>query len=247
MKFLAVAQQSRYRANFLNHHRCKTQSAPETGAHSRCDPDDLDLFHGIQQLYTLRDLDTFGIEALAIINRFLSSKLFNLYLTQIDSELSIFLPDLPDFTLGRFSSLRCLEDLTKQDLTVLDLLSPHLFQAYANAQYTWQLHQDCRQLQQSLDRLGTIVIADQKSIPERAVTSQTFLELPELSQRENEVLALVLQGRTNKAIAIQLDISISTIRKHLEHIYHKLGVQSRTEAIAQVLNRSRLLDSLLLS
>jgi NarL family two-component system response regulator YdfI len=46
-----------------------------------------------------------------------------------------------------------------------------------------------------------------------------------------------MQGKDNKAIAIQLSVSQSTVRKHLESIYHKLGVQSRAEAIAQVLEK----------
>jgi DNA-binding CsgD family transcriptional regulator len=53
-----------------------------------------------------------------------------------------------------------------------------------------------------------------------------------LSQRETEVLFWVMQGKDNKAIATQMSMGKSTIGKHLESIYRKLGVQSRTEAIA---------------
>lgn len=63
------------------------------------------------------------------------------------------------------------------------------------------------------------------------------LELLGLSQRETEVLAWVIQGKDNKSIATTMDISISTVRKHLENIYPKLGVQSRTEAIFQALQK----------
>jgi DNA-binding NarL/FixJ family response regulator len=56
-----------------------------------------------------------------------------------------------------------------------------------------------------------------------------------LSQRETEVLALLMCGNDNKSIAQQLGINNSTVRKHLENIYDKLGVQSRTESIAKAL------------
>jgi DNA-binding CsgD family transcriptional regulator len=63
------------------------------------------------------------------------------------------------------------------------------------------------------------------------------LELLGLSQRETEVLGLVMQGKDNKAIATNLGVGPSTIRKHLENIYRKFGVQSRTEAIAYALQQ----------
>jgi DNA-binding CsgD family transcriptional regulator len=63
------------------------------------------------------------------------------------------------------------------------------------------------------------------------------LHLLGLSQRETEVLALVIQGKTNNSIAHLLKISPSTIRKHLESIYGKLAASSRTEAITKALGR----------
>ncbi len=52
---------------------------------------------------------------------------------------------------------------------------------------------------------------------------------PPLTDREMQVAALVGKGFTNKEIAKRLSISEPTVRKHLEHIYAKLGVHSRTE------------------
>jgi DNA-binding CsgD family transcriptional regulator len=60
-------------------------------------------------------------------------------------------------------------------------------------------------------------------------------ELPRshrLTERELEVLALVDEGKTNAEIAHILWVAPSTIRKHLENAYAKLGVNSRTEATA---------------
>ncbi len=53
-----------------------------------------------------------------------------------------------------------------------------------------------------------------------------------LSPREIEILPLVAEGKTNKEIGIFLNISFHTVTKHLEHIYTKLGVNSRTATTA---------------
>lgn len=51
-----------------------------------------------------------------------------------------------------------------------------------------------------------------------------------LSRREKEVARLLLQGKSNKQIALALSISESTVEFHLKNIYTKLGVDSRVEA-----------------
>jgi DNA-binding CsgD family transcriptional regulator len=58
-----------------------------------------------------------------------------------------------------------------------------------------------------------------------------------LSKRETEVMGWLMQGKDNKAIAMEMGIHVGTIRKHLENIYRKLDVQSRTEAIACALEK----------
>jgi DNA-binding NarL/FixJ family response regulator len=55
---------------------------------------------------------------------------------------------------------------------------------------------------------------------------------PSLSRREIEVLRLVAEGSTNGDIARRLHISDATVKSHLVHIYTKLGVPSRTAAVA---------------
>ncbi|WP_299451263.1 response regulator transcription factor [uncultured Serinicoccus sp.] len=55
---------------------------------------------------------------------------------------------------------------------------------------------------------------------------------PNLSARETEVLRLVADGATNNDIAARLHISDATVKSHLVHIYTKLGVSSRTAAVA---------------
>ncbi len=214
------------------------------------------------------------------------------------------------------------QSLTERDRLILNLLQPHLTQAYQTAQCFQQLQQQLVQLRQSLDRSGVIfldsfgqvqlmtsqaarwlqsyfpsnnsssqlpeqmhswvehqvdqlnavynlpapcvplrfqqgnrqltirLIIDQPGeqyllllAEEQVLSLLTALELLGLSRREAEVLFWIIQGKGNKAIAVQLSIHVSTVRKHLENIYHKLDVQSRTEAIALALEKSGCLQS----
>ena len=52
-------------------------------------------------------------------------------------------------------------------------------------------------------------------------------------QRELEVLHLIALGRTNEEIAQQLVVARGTIKAHASHIYRKLHVANRTEAVAR--------------
>jgi DNA-binding NarL/FixJ family response regulator len=58
-----------------------------------------------------------------------------------------------------------------------------------------------------------------------------------ITLREVEVLDLVAQGLHNKEVAERLGLSTRTIETHLEHIFAKLGVSSRTEAVTLALTR----------
>ena len=55
-----------------------------------------------------------------------------------------------------------------------------------------------------------------------------------LTPREREILAFVAEGKTNAEVAHLLRISPETVRKHLENAYAKLGVHTRTAAVAAV-------------
>jgi len=59
----------------------------------------------------------------------------------------------------------------------------------------------------------------------------------DLSGRELEVLRLLVAGSSNKAIASQLNLSENTVKSHISHIFDKLDVQSRAEAVAVALQR----------
>ena len=64
-----------------------------------------------------------------------------------------------------------------------------------------------------------------------------FPTLETLSSRQNEILELASRGFHNKEIAQQLGISTETVRVHLRHIYEKLEVNSRSQAVVKYMNR----------
>ncbi len=62
----------------------------------------------------------------------------------------------------------------------------------------------------------------------------------QVTLRELEILRMVALGRSNDAIARELVVSRATVKSHLAHAYDKLGVQSRTEAVAVARERGLL-------
>ncbi len=62
-----------------------------------------------------------------------------------------------------------------------------------------------------------------------------FLEPLGITRREAEVLADVAEGKTDTEIGIRLRISPRTVKKHLENIFRKLGVKTRTAAALRAL------------
>jgi DNA-binding NarL/FixJ family response regulator len=62
-----------------------------------------------------------------------------------------------------------------------------------------------------------------------------------LSPRESDILRGLMKGFSYKLIAADLDISIDTVRTHIRHIYDKLQVNSKTEAVLKAI-RERLIE-----
>jgi len=60
---------------------------------------------------------------------------------------------------------------------------------------------------------------------------------PLLTPRETEVLAAISEGLSNKEIARRLEISLHTVKFHIESLLRKLGARSRAEAVAKGLVR----------
>ena len=63
----------------------------------------------------------------------------------------------------------------------------------------------------------------------RTYVTDSVCEL--LTKREEEVLDLLSEGKMYKEVAIRLGITMETVKKHTKHIYHKLEVQNRMEAV----------------
>jgi len=59
----------------------------------------------------------------------------------------------------------------------------------------------------------------------------------ELSSREAEVLGLIVKGRSNKEIAVELNISVGTVKWHVNNILGRLNVTDRTQAAVAALHR----------
>ncbi len=71
------------------------------------------------------------------------------------------------------------------------------------------------------------------SLNSSAQTDMATLAAELLSRREIDVLRLMADGRSNKEIAQALILALSTIKMHIKHIYGKLGVKNRVQAVAQ--------------
>jgi DNA-binding NarL/FixJ family response regulator len=74
------------------------------------------------------------------------------------------------------------------------------------------------------------------ALHEETVTVEQVAPRPEgpaLSQRERDVLALLVTGATNREIAAELFLGPDTVKKHASSLYRKLGVRNRTEATQQ--------------
>jgi LuxR family maltose regulon positive regulatory protein len=78
---------------------------------------------------------------------------------------------------------------------------------------------------------GRLLAAYGKSAAVASPVSQPLVE--PLTERELEVLHLIAAGLSNGEIARELVIAVSTVKTHVNHIYGKLDVKSRTQAVAQ--------------
>jgi len=103
-------------------------------------------------------------------------------------------------------------DFSDRDRAVLEALRPHLARLEAEAVVRRRLAEAMRQR----DPAGAPDPCDQ------------------LTAREREVVDLVSEGKTNAEVGAQLRISAATVKKHLEHVYEKLGVSGRTAAAVSV-------------
>jgi LuxR family transcriptional regulator, maltose regulon positive regulatory protein len=91
----------------------------------------------------------------------------------------------------------------------------------------------------SPEYVGALLMAFRRSSVSRTLSTETELlqavqpHPDPLSARELEVLRLVAAGNSNRDISAQLFVTVDTVKKHLTHIFAKLGVSSRTQALAR--------------
>lgn len=71
----------------------------------------------------------------------------------------------------------------------------------------------------------------QQNTQEEPVNLSDLATLDHLTPREKEVLLALAQGKRNKELAEELNLSLATVKRHLQNIYGKLHVTSRTEAV----------------
>ena len=123
----------------------------------------------------------------------------------VEYQIAFSLPDNQDGQLTAIALNRAGRDFSEEDRAVLNALSAPLGNAMRRAR-------DRHTAGAGLATAGSDGLAD-------------------LTDREIQVLQLAARGRTNLAIARTFDVSPRTVAKHLEHIYRKLGVTSRTAAV----------------
>ena len=89
-----------------------------------------------------------------------------------------------------------------------------------------------------LDRISEAIAASAAQLQRSASQAQLEKKLGGLTERERDVLGLVMAGKTSKAIAQDLDISIKTVENHRHNIMAKAGVTSVSQLIAWASNLS---------
>lgn len=128
---------------------------------------------------------------------------------RIDHMVDLGLPSTPgryrSFILFRGKGER---DFSDRDREVLEVLRPHFAHLEVQAELRHRLSEHTR-------------------TEDRARGPGPY---DRLTAREREIVQLVSQGKTNTQIAAELWVSPSTVKKHLEHVYVKLGVGRRTAA-----------------
>ena len=84
--------------------------------------------------------------------------------------------------------------------------------------------------EQIIETIRAVHRGDQKLPPGVMSRLEQRAKRAELTEREMQVLQLVVKGRSNKEISTELFISEDTVKYHLKTLFSKLGVQDRTEA-----------------
>ena len=96
------------------------------------------------------------------------------------------------------------------------------------------------ELEAALRPTVAAALVGQISVPRNL---RTFVRKPSLSPSERKVLGLLLKGCTNGEIGTRLFLAESTVKSHLSSAYTKMGVRSRSEAVALLLDPNEALGT----
>lgn len=123
-------------------------------------------------------------------------------------------------------------EFTNRECAKLEAVAQHLGQAYLNCKLISELRHDSPLPAQWLHANGRMKTLELNSTRDGYSPAElAFVSAPPpLTDREREVLDWVVEGKTNPEIAIILDISARTVQKHLERVFQKLAVETRTAA-----------------
>jgi two-component system response regulator DctR len=80
-----------------------------------------------------------------------------------------------------------------------------------------------------VDRVEQALALSAQALSQRRQQRQFAHRLAELTERERDVMRLVVEGRPNKLIADALNISVRTVEVHRAHVFEKMGVKSAVE------------------
>jgi len=141
------------------------------------------------------------------------------------SEIDVVLLDVRMPELDGISACRAITAAEAPPLAVMltTFEEPAVIQAARDAGATAYLSKETEP--RELARMLRSILAD----PKRGWMPS--VALPSLTRREEEVLALLAQGMSNKAMASRLGLSPDTVKDHLENLYRKLEVRDRVSAL----------------
>jgi DNA-binding CsgD family transcriptional regulator len=159
------------------------------------------------------DLSAARLSDVVAWRRYRESPIYREYYAPVDvgAMLDLGLPARPGWQRTiLFCRDRADGDFSARDRDVLELLRPHLLAREARAALRQRLR-------------DAAIGDDASSEPEASLTI-----------REREIVFLAARGRTNAQIAAELWITPATVKKHLENVFDKLGVRSRSAAASRV-------------
>jgi len=150
-------------------------------------------------------------------SRFRHTGLYSEYYRRIGIDHAVALPvHVDDGTLISFVLNRRGRDFSERERERLDLVGPLLSRCYLQAR--------------ALDAACSLLA--------RHGLDATLLDARHVTRREAEVLQWLAAGKTDREIAALLSCSHRTVQKHLQRIYEKLGVETRTAAVMRALGRA---------